>query len=238
MIPLVMRLRVHDLGQDCCLQSPLSWNDLQNLVNGNIFLVAFNNKIVVQETPFSWQDVQKLVNKISFLWHIITRLLFKKHCFLEQIYLIHVQHQRHTTWGQHHHNGGMNTEVMPITYHILHPHQDHPISSHWNQEGIKHMIILWPTPSVEATMDWMHAQQQWINDEDCQPSTWHILFHKTSQKLVTFQRIMWLFGRKLFNWNQENVLFSQKMVQLYFYAMHHHFNHLLLATTFHGHTID
>ena len=24
MIPLVMRLRVHDLGQDCCLQSPLS----------------------------------------------------------------------------------------------------------------------------------------------------------------------------------------------------------------------
>ena len=164
MIPLVMRLRVHDLGQDCCLQSPLSWNDLQNLVNGNIFLVAFNNKIVVQETPFSWQDLQKLVNKRSFLWHIITRLLFKKHCFLEQIYLIHVQHQRHTTWGQHHHNGGMNTEVMPITYHILHPRQDHPISSHWNQEGIKHMIILWPTPSVEATMDWMHAQQQWIND--------------------------------------------------------------------------
>ena len=72
MIPLVMRLRVHDLGQYCCLQSPLSWNDLQNLVNENIFLVAFNNKIVVQET-----------------------------LLLEQIYLIHVQHQRHTTWGQH-----------------------------------------------------------------------------------------------------------------------------------------
>ena len=71
---------------DCCViqKTLLSWKDFKNYVNEKIFLVTNYYKIVVQKALLSWQD-------LTFSWHIITRLLFKKHCFLDKIYIIYIQ---------------------------------------------------------------------------------------------------------------------------------------------------
>ena len=94
----------------------LSWKDFKNYVNEKIFLVAYYYKIIVQKALLSWQDLTKrlsmvnlvifleaqetlpswkdlknYVNKKTFLVAYITRKLFKKHCFLDKIYIIYVQ---------------------------------------------------------------------------------------------------------------------------------------------------
>ena len=53
-----------------------------------IFLVTYYHKIVVQETPLSWKRFTEFCEQTSFLSHIVTKLLFKKHHFLEKIYWI------------------------------------------------------------------------------------------------------------------------------------------------------
>ena len=67
----------------------LSWKDFKNYVNEKIFLVAYYYKIVVQKALLSCflEKISRIMwTKTSFLWHISTRSLFKKHCFLDKIW--------------------------------------------------------------------------------------------------------------------------------------------------------